>query len=143
MTLNHPAACLSACFLAAAWAASVVGCSKQPTGPPRYETRGAVTFRGQPVSDAQVAFFSPRLGISRGAVTNDQGQFRVIAASGHGLPAGEYSVVVRPAPRGDEERINYNRPDIPKHYRSKRTSNLTATISETENEVALELGSAQ
>ncbi|MCG8450770.1 MAG: carboxypeptidase-like regulatory domain-containing protein [Pirellulales bacterium] len=88
-------------------------------------------------------FYSSELGVSRGALTNEKGEFRVTAASGPGLPPGEYLVVVRPAPKGDEEMIDYNRPDIPKRLRSKKTSPLSVTIREAENDMDLEVAGHQ
>ena len=113
------------------------GCDTEPAGPVRYESGGIVTFNGKPVPKAQVVFFAP--GVSRGAITGEDGRFEVKAGTGNGLPAGEYEVSVRPAPGGDLEVINFDRPDIPKKYWSKETSGLKESIVDGKNELKLEL----
>lgn len=86
---------------------------------------------------AQVVFHGP--GVSRGAITGEDGRFQVKAGTGNGLPAGEYEIVVRPAPGGDTEIINFDRPDIPKKYWSKETSGLKESIVSGANDLTLEL----
>lgn len=113
------------------------GCEKKPDGPVRYESGGIVTFDGKPVPKAQVMFFAP--GVSRGAITGDDGRFEVKAGTGSGLPAGEYVIAVRPAPGGDLEVINFDRPDIPEKYWSKETSGLKESIVIGTNDLKLEL----
>ena len=103
----------------------------------RHESGGIVLFKGKPVPKAQVVFFGP--GISRGAITGEDGRFEVKAGSGSGLPAGDYEISVRPAPGGDTEIINFDRPDIPKKYWSKETSGLKESIVDGKNELKLEL----
>lgn len=87
--------------------------------------------------DAQVVFYG--LGVSRGAITGDDGRFDVKAGTGGGLPAGEYELAVRPAPGGDLEVINFDRPDIPKKYWKKETSGLKKEVVEGVNDLTLEL----
>ena len=113
------------------------GCDAKPAGPVRHESGGIVTFNGKPVPEAQVVFFGP--GVSRGAITGEDGRFKVKAGTGNGLPAGEYEVSVRPAPGGDTEIINFDRPDIPKKYWSKETSGLKRSIVSGTNELKIEL----
>jgi len=118
-----------------------VGCSnsKEPTGPPRYETHGTVTYRGKPVGKAEVVFFAPSLGISRGATTNEEGYFRIVASSGVGLPEGEYRVAVRQAPGGDLEILDEFRKDIPRKYMDEKTSGLKFQIGQGENKLEIDL----
>ena len=113
------------------------GCNTKPTGPVRYESGGSVTFNGKPVPKAQVVFFGP--GISRGAITGADGRFEVKAGTGSGLPAGEYEISVRPAPGGDTEVINFDRPDIPKKYWDRKTSGLKESIVSGTNDLQIEL----
>ena len=115
------------------------GCSGGPEGPVRYETSGIVTNQGKLVADAQVVFYLTSQGVSRGAITDEAGRFEVKAGLGNGLPVGEYSLVIRPAPRGDVERINLNRPDIPKKYWYQETSDLQRSIVEGKNYLELNL----
>ena len=113
------------------------GCDTKPKGPVRHESGGIVTFNGKPVPKAQVVFYGP--GISRGAITGEDGRFKVKAGTGNGLPAGEYVISVRPAPGGDLEIINFDRPDIPKRYWARGTSGLKESIVSGTNDLKIEL----
>jgi len=117
-----------------------VGCSKKPDGPPRYETHGIVTYLGKPVEEVQVVFYATDPGgVSRSAVVDEKGNFRIIAVVGNGLPEGEYTVVVRPRPGGDLEIINDADYDHPKKYWKKGTSDLKFPIVEGENDLKIVL----
>ena len=118
---------------------TLAGCDSGTDGPPKFETTGVVLSDGISVPKAQVVFYLPELKISRGAITDENGKFRVKAATGNGLPAGEYKVAVRPAPEGEEVMFDIVRPDIPVSYRRKETSPLTTLISEGDNHVELKL----
>jgi len=116
------------------------GCSKAPTGPPRYETHGIVTYLGKPVDNkVQVVFYATSLELARGVETDEKGHFRFVAVAGDGLPAGEYTVVVRPRAGGYTEIVNYDDYKFPKKYWSKRTTDLKFTIEEGENELKVVL----
>jgi len=115
-----------------------VGCSKGPTGPPRYETHGIVTHRDQPVEKSQVVFYPVSAGgKARATLTDEKGHFRFLAAAGNGLPTGEYTVVVRPRPGGDLEVINPADFKFPKKYWKKKTTDLEFSISQGENELEI------
>lgn len=129
--------CVGIATLISAGSLLLCGCDSKPTGPVRHESGGIVTFKGKPVPKAQVVFYGP--GVSRGAITGEDGRFQVKAGTGNGLPAGEYEIVVRPAPGGDTEIINFDRPDIPKKYWSKETSGLKESIVSGANDLTLEL----
>jgi len=117
-----------------------VGCNKGPTGPPRYETHGIVTYRDKPVEEVQVIFYATDPGgISRGAVVDEKGNFRIIAVAENGLPEGEYTVVVRPRPGGDLEIIKDTDYNHPKKYWKKKTTDLKFTIVEGENDLKIVL----
>ena len=137
--MNFPkrSLCAGIVTLISAGSLLLCGCDKKPAGPVRYESVGIVTFNGKPVPKAQVVFFGP--GVSRGAITGEDGRFQVRAGTGNGLPAGEYEVSVRPAPGGDLEVINFDRPDIPEKYWSRETSGLKKTIVSGANDLKLEL----
>ena len=135
--MNFPKYLMCVVTLISAGSLLLCGCNKKPTGPVRHESGGIVLFKGKPVPKAQVVFFGP--GISRGAITGEDGRFEVKAGSGNGLPAGDYEISVRPAPGGDTEIINFDRPDIPKKYWSKETSGLKESIVDGKNELKLEL----
>ena len=129
--------CVGVVALVSVGALLLCGCETKPEGPVRHESGGIVTFDGKPVPKAQVVFFGP--GVSRGAITGDDGRFSVKAGTGSGLPAGEYEIAVRPAPGGDTEVINFDRPDIPEKYWSKETSGLKGSIVSGTNDLKLEL----
>ena len=94
-------------------------------------------FDGEPVPDAQVMFYKPPF--SRGAITGGDGKFTVKAGVGDGLPAGDYQVAIRPAPKGDLDPIDYDGTNIPKKYWRKETSGLEKTIVEGVNDFQFEL----
>jgi len=106
-----------------------VGCSKAPTGPPRYETHGIVTYLDKPVGKAQLVFYATSLELARGVETDEKGHFRFVAVAGDGLPAGG----------GDTEIVNYDDYKFPKKYWKKQTTNLKFTIDEGENELEINL----
>lgn len=118
------------------------GCAEsKPDGPPRFETAGRVTFNGEPVRSAVVSFINRSMRISRGARTDDDGRFRVVASSGNGLPAGDYKVTVKDAPKGDFGEPDFNRRDIPKKFWKEATTDLAVTVTEGLAEISLDLGS--
>ena len=138
MNSLHRLPCVGLVALISAGSLILCGCNDaKPPGPVRHQSGGIVTFNGKPVPKAQVVFFAP--GISRGAITGEDGRFEVKAGTGNGLPVGEYEVAVRPAPGGDVEIINSNRPDIPKKYRRRETSGLKRTIVSGPNELTIEM----
>ena len=138
MNLRYHLLSVGIAILISAGALVLSGCNDaKQSGPVRHESGGIITFNGKPVPKAQVMFFGP--GVSRGAITGEDGRFKVRAGTGNGLPAGEYEVAVRPAPGGDLEVINFDRPDIPEKYRSRETSGLKQTIVSGSNELTIEM----
>lgn len=120
--------------------AALLGGCGGPSGPPRQPVVGMLTFNGKAVPDAQVAFQCPEQNVYFTAMTDPQGRFEVVAASGDGLPAGAYQITVYPAPSDDEEITEApQRPDIPQRYRSTSTSDLKLTVAEGDNDFALEM----
>lgn len=131
---------LALALVSANW--SLTGCGGR-SGPPRQPVFGTLTFDGEPVPDAQVAFQCSDRHIYFTAVTDPQGRFEVRAASGDGLPAGTYEVTVHLAPSEDENATQVPvRPDIPQRYRATNTSDLTVTVDEGANEVRVEMTGA-
>lgn len=114
-------------------------CSRRDTGPPRYPVSGVLTYKGKPISDARISFTSSELHVRLAADTNPDGTFEVRTATADGLPVGEYSLTVRPAPGGDEENINMNRPEIPKRFWTAKTSDLRRSVEEGQNSIELSL----
>jgi hypothetical protein len=119
-------ATISLCF---AVLLPAVGCSKP--GPPKFPVSGKVSFKGQPLKEGMVTFY-----------TKDDGAYAAtIDASGtfvidKGLKEGQYRVyvepppeVMTPPPRGGPP----NTPpkvyeNVPQKYRQAATSGLLATV---------------
>ncbi|MDZ7619357.1 MAG: carboxypeptidase-like regulatory domain-containing protein [Patescibacteria group bacterium] len=119
--------------------ALLTGCGG-PSGPPRQPVLGTLTFNGTPVPDAQVAFQCPEKNVYFTAITDPAGRFEILAASGNGLPAGDYKVTVYPAPSDDEEATQVpQRPDIPQRYRATATTDLTHTVAEGDNDFEIKM----
>lgn len=114
-------------------------CGKRDTGPPRFPVTGVLTYQGKPVPDARISFTSNELNVRLAADTDSDGTFEVRTGTGVGLPAGEYSLTVRPAPGTDEQNINMRRPDIPRRYWTAKTSDLARTVEQGQNSIDLKL----
>jgi len=72
----------------------VAGCGG-PAGPPVYKTTGTVTYKGQPVEGAVVAFHSSEAGRLATGKTDAQGRFELTTYQpGDGAPAGSHQVTV-------------------------------------------------
>lgn len=76
---------------------SLSGCGSAPESKrePVYPVSGKVTYKGQPVADADVVFFCKEKNISSFAKTNEEGKFKLTTfASFDGAPAGKHIVTV-------------------------------------------------
>src|SRR5437016_547970 len=98
------------------------GCSGS-TGPAPREfvpVQGTLTYRGQPVPDAQLTFRGDDPSEPAFAVTDSNGKFQCMTNdSGEGMPAGEYIITIS-RPRGG----------IPEKYADADRSPLRITVEE-------------
>ena len=132
--------------------ATVVGCG--PSGPTYWPITGKVTFRGEPVSVAQLRLSNSDAGIDVIVPLDADGRFTIITGDKKGLPEGEYHVAVVPKldfskmqtePNGRpipstmptfEERHPKN---IPDQYHNPMTSGLTLTVKPEPNVFDVEM----
>ena len=112
--------------------AAVAGCShSNATAPPEVvRASGTLAYRGQPVVDAQLTFWSDDLSEPAFALTDVRGEFRCMTNdTGDGMPPGEYVVTV-----------SSSRGGIPDKYANVDSSPLHVTVDgEAATEFALVL----
>jgi hypothetical protein len=106
----------------------VAGCSRRDMG----LVEGRVTFGGAPVADAVVTFLPPNHPMSRGKTDGD-GRFVLHTfRKGDGAFNGSCQVTIVPFAEGTDgdspPPSEDARPDIPRIYRSRSTSPLTADV---------------
>jgi hypothetical protein len=94
----------------------VAGCGSRPVNPDMAPVSGTVTYQGQPVADANVAFHADERGSF--AVTDSQGRFQLQSEQpGDGAIPGEYSVSISKmeiaVPQFDEGHPQYVPPPPP------------------------------
>ena len=124
------------CTLAILLPLSLTGCSKG-SGKKLTAVSGRITYEGEPLSDAIVAFMNEAdANASPGtAITDSDGEYSLkLSADEVGVPAGKYKVGitawdVQPTMSAD------GKPEpgvsaIPKTYFDPNTSNLTATVED-------------
>ena len=128
--------------LAAAFALAalgVVGCGKKAD---YGSITGRVTFKGQPVSEGQVVFFSvepEEMHVYQAARIRPDGTYTVKMSDGPGLVTGKYQVAVMPpvvegpGSKSAGPRSPRKYPDIPPRYRTPKTSQLSLTVEEGKN----------
>lgn len=124
--------------------AAAVGCGGDQL--PLVDAGGTVTYRGEPVSGANVLFVPD--GGANPAVgrTGDQGEFTLAVQGRQGAVPGAYKVAITAAEYTREvsdaefDEMNDAQIDamtlwhVPKEYANVRSSNLTATVSEDPEE---------
>ena len=108
------------------------GCSGSNAPVPReiVPVKGTLTYRGLPVTEAQLTFRGDDPSEPGFAVTDSSGKFRCMTNdSGEGMPPGEYVVTIS-CPRGG----------IPEKFADAELSPLQITVEEgAENEFAIDL----
>ncbi|WP_437228455.1 hypothetical protein SH661x_000919 [Planctomicrobium sp. SH661] len=115
-----------------------VGCGSGEPRPVVGKLRGTVTFKGAPVTDANVTFEDRKLGQLASAPLKADGTYEVKTGEG-GLRVGTYSVWLVPSGQAAPSIDNMNpapaadRKDIPKKYRDGETSGLTVTVENGTN----------
>ncbi|MFH1918977.1 MAG: carboxypeptidase-like regulatory domain-containing protein [Planctomycetota bacterium] len=112
----------------------VVGCGKPGTAP-TVKVSGTVTYNGEPVQGASVAFI-PENGRPASGTTDASGKFTLSTfESGDGAVLGKHTVTIAEtseAPSGEGE-VDYSIPDesaarFPAKYADPSTSDFTATV---------------
>lgn len=111
-----------------------VGCGK--SGPSKFPVSGTVTFKGTPVTEGMVSFYS-KDGGSISAFLDGSGSFVV----DKGLLEGQYRVFIEPPPEiltpppagGPPMTPPKLYPNVPEKYRQASTSGLLATVEATKS----------
>ncbi len=99
--------------------------------PPKFPVAGAVTFKGQPVTEGMVNFYRQDGG-AIAAVIDGSGKFVV----DRGLREGQYRVYIEPPPTfmtppppgGPPKIAAKTYPNFPEKYRQAATSGILATV---------------
>lgn len=136
--------------------ALIAGCA--PTGPDRpktYPVTGTVTYKGEPVADANLNFQHVDGSAYSLAKTDASGKYELTTfEAGDGAVPGEYKVSISKfeavASTGTENEDEYTPPEdagdpapskslLPDKYRDPEASGLTATITEGPNSFDFEL----
>lgn len=132
------------CILLVA-AAALAGC-----GSPTVPVTGTITYKSQPVADANIVFTptSGGAGATTGKIatgrTDALGKFALTTEKpGDGALPGEYTVSITPGlPPPDEENYDYSEeppPPFPMRYTSSTSSDLRATVKAGSNDFPFEL----
>jgi hypothetical protein len=104
-----------------------------PTG----TAQGKVTFKGQPVTEGRVVFFSPPYS-AVGDLQSD-GTYTLKWQGRSSIPIGDYKVYIEPprppAATGDDAPATISHPSIPDKYQLSSTTDLTASVKEGENAI--------
>lgn len=112
------------------------GCGGSKPWETAYPASGILTHKGQPVKDAELAFFPldekvPESVLPK-AKTNENGEFNVSTYNnGDGAPAGKYKVTAihhEIVITGESMTAKPN--DLPKKYSSKETTDLIVEIDQ-------------
>jgi hypothetical protein len=146
----------------AAWAVVagtvfLVGCSGGTGDPNRPDTApvtGVVTLDGKPVEGASVSFQAQEGQHSAFGQTNAEGRYQLTTfVSGDGAVPGKYVVTIRKTESVGGNAVPQDDPNygkqplipptikfiVPEKYSNPKTSGLTATVSEGENDIPFEL----
>jgi hypothetical protein len=112
----------------------VIGCGKKSD---TVSIGGRVSYRGQPLSDAAVTFY-PTAGRPVSAPVSDQGEYEIE------LLPGDYTVTVNVGaeiPPGYKEGDPLPPPkvELPPQYTTMAQTKLTATVSESGQQIDFEL----
>lgn len=126
------------CIIVLTILTTLSGCSLNAPPEGKGDVQGSVTYKGEPVRNAQVELYAAEIGSGALVETDSEGKFTVSAP----ILVGTYKVAVGPIPPGQGEMPDPNKkmsPDLPKKLRDVQTSGLTVTVVEGENDVKLEL----
>lgn len=134
----------------------VVGCAGGDSNAPTlHPVTGTVTYNGDPLSNAQVTLVSDEGGLVAVGQSDAQGVFTVTTKGIDGAVSGNHQVAVvamdgsggsEMPDEGSEEYAKMMsgegaKPEsrIPEKYSNASTSGLTATVTEGENQITVEL----
>lgn len=129
---------LAGWLVACAVLTSLSGCGSQRT---LGRVGGRVSLDGRPCGGVIVVFGCAEQRAFITAEAGEDGRYAVQMAEGHGLPLGTYEVSVRPAPPSDWSRPPRIVP-IPERYRDPKSSGLTLSVAEGENEFDIAMTTA-
>ena len=115
----------------------VVGCGGEPGTAPTVKVTGTVTYNGEPVEGASVAFI-PENGRPASGTTDPSGKFTLSTfESGDGAVPGKHTVAIsEPSDDGEDGgEEDYSLPDdsagrFPAKYADLTTSDFTADVAE-------------
>ena len=115
----------------------LTGCGSSGPEGPTGTVRGTVSYKGKPVTEGLVQFFSGN-GIGQGTISSD-GTYILGWPGGLAVPVGEYRVSINPPrlPDNDDDPgaaapVNKDK-RFPKKYRVVVTSGLTCKVTEGGN----------
>lgn len=114
---------------------TVAGCGSPPALVVP-EVKGIVTLDGAALTEGTINFTSRHSGNAAVAHLGPEGKFVVTG----GIVPGEYTVTITP-PTPTPDDPTPKKSDIPEKYRAEETTDLTAKISGTANELKFELKS--
>ena len=141
----------------------VAGCGGGTSAPPApvFPVSGVVTYKGKPLSGADITFTSDTANRSAFGRTDDEGRYRLTTfSSNDGAVEGKQSVIIAkyaatapavpepaveseeyiPPGYGPEEKKEETKPEIPEKYGSPETSGLIAVVNAPgPNEINFEL----
>jgi len=119
----------------------ILGCSKEEN---LGTIHGTVTYDGSPVTEGTISFRGQEDGLSVSDELDAEGKYEVTAAGG--IPPGTYKAFIVPpevevsiGPDVSPVMKPKDMPNLPKEYRSIRTTPLSAEVTTGDNEVNFEL----
>lgn len=114
----------------------LAGCSSG-NGPTLAPVSGAVRFKGQPMKDIAVVFYSGQ-GMMASGLTNAEGKFQLSTLSpGDGAPVGEQRVTF--VYKDPAESVIPPPSTIPLRYRLAETSGTTVVVEKKHNDFTFDL----
>lgn len=132
MNSNYPKSLDVRILMAAILLLAVAGCSNSINTTPDevVAASGTLLYRGNPVAEAQLTFWSDELSEPAFALTDALGKFKCMTnETADGMPPGDYLVTVKSA--GSQ---------IPEKYARVESSTLHVTVTEeSANELSLKL----
>lgn len=120
----------------------IAGCGGGSDGPARFPVKGKVTFSGEPVQEGMVTFGNENFSSSGNITTT--GEYKLA----DDLPVGTYKVQISPpdiqtppsfSVTGEEPPKPKEYPNIPQKYRTLATTDLSAEVESSENDIPLKM----